>query len=73
MVMDITLSYSSSETREVAERSDKYANFVEKSLLFKTSPARFASTFGLDKTLDWEEEREEDVDSSSSLLKSHSS
>ena len=58
MVIDIALSYSTGENREVAERSDKFADFVENSLLFKASPARFASTFGLDKTLEWEDHRE---------------
>ncbi|KUJ11645.1 uncharacterized protein LY89DRAFT_710126 [Mollisia scopiformis] len=43
MVIDIAMSYSS-----------EYAKMVEKSLLFKASPARFASAFGLDNTLDWD-------------------
>ncbi|KAG4439499.1 hypothetical protein IFR05_005035 [Cadophora sp. M221] len=53
MLIDIALSYSASESSKVAERSDEFAEFVEKSLLFKASPARFASTFGLDRTLGW--------------------
>ncbi|KAH6716861.1 hypothetical protein BKA61DRAFT_312703 [Leptodontidium sp. MPI-SDFR-AT-0119] len=53
MMIDIALSYSAGERRKVCERSDEFAKFVEKGLLFKTSPTRFASTFGLDRTLDW--------------------
>ncbi|KAG4418795.1 hypothetical protein IFR04_008077 [Cadophora malorum] len=56
MVIDIALSYSEGESRNVADRPDNFADFVEKSLLFKASPARFASTFGLDRTLSWSSE-----------------
>ncbi|KAH6665385.1 hypothetical protein B0J14DRAFT_606027 [Halenospora varia] len=57
MMMDIVMNYSSGESKAVAERPDEYANMVEKSLLFKASPARFASIFGLDKTLEWKPAR----------------
>ncbi|KAK0128903.1 hypothetical protein ONS95_000849 [Cadophora gregata] len=56
MLIDIALNYSEGKTRNVAERSDEFADFVEKSLLFKASPARFASTFGLDRTMSWNPE-----------------
>jgi hypothetical protein len=48
---------------------------VEKSLLFKASPARFASIFGLDKTLKWEAEQTEGPSGSiaNGSLKMHSS
>ncbi|KFY38600.1 hypothetical protein V495_06464 [Pseudogymnoascus sp. VKM F-4514 (FW-929)] len=54
MVIDIALNYSSGESRDVATRPDEYAAWIEKSLLFKASPARFTTTFGLDKTLEWQ-------------------
>lgn len=57
MVIDIAMNYSGGESREVEERPEEYGRWVEKSLLYKASPARFASSFGLDKTLDWEAEQ----------------
>ncbi|KAL2061798.1 hypothetical protein VTL71DRAFT_7176 [Oculimacula yallundae] len=51
MVIDIALSYSTGQSKVITERSDEFAGLVEKSLLFKASPARFASTFRLDRTL----------------------
>jgi pimeloyl-ACP methyl ester carboxylesterase len=57
MVIDIAMNYSGGESREVEERPEGYGRWVEKSLLYKASPARFASSFGLDKTLDWEAEQ----------------
>jgi pimeloyl-ACP methyl ester carboxylesterase len=57
-VIDIAMNYSAGERREVDERPEGYGRWVEKSLLYKASPARFASTFGLDKTLVWEAEQE---------------
>jgi pimeloyl-ACP methyl ester carboxylesterase len=57
MLIDIAMNYSSSVSREVAERPPGYGKWVETNgLLFKCSPARFASSFGLDKTLKWERE-----------------
>jgi pimeloyl-ACP methyl ester carboxylesterase len=75
MVIDIAMNYSSSESKGVAERPVEYANMVEKSLLFKASPARFASIFGLDKTLEWEAEQTEEPSGSitNGSLKMHSS
>jgi hypothetical protein len=76
MVIDITMNYSSGESRDVVERPAEYANLVEESLLFKASPARLASIFGLDKTLEWETKRTEGPSGSTangSLLKMHSS
>ncbi len=75
MVIDIALNYSTGQNRHIEERSDEFADFVEKSLLFKASPARFASVFSLDKTLEWEDRQ---IGGSSSItangsLKRHSS
>lgn len=53
MVIDIAMNYSSGKSTKVAERPIDYGKWVEKSLLYKASPARFASTFGLDNTLEW--------------------
>jgi pimeloyl-ACP methyl ester carboxylesterase len=75
MVIDIAMNYLSGESKGVAERPVEYANMVEKSLLFKASPARFASIFGLDKTLKWEAEQTEGPSGSiaNGSLKMHSS
>jgi hypothetical protein len=75
MVIDIAMNYLSGESKGVAERPVEYANMVEKSLLFKASPARFASIFGLDKTLEWEAEQTEGPSGSiaNCSLKMHSS
>ncbi|CZT00715.1 uncharacterized protein RCO7_03084 [Rhynchosporium graminicola] len=53
MVIDTALSNSSGKIRVVLERSDEFADFFEKSLLFRATPARLASSFGWDHTLDW--------------------
>ncbi|KAH8812367.1 hypothetical protein F5884DRAFT_785191 [Xylogone sp. PMI_703] len=53
MVIDIAMNYSSGQSNAVSDRPDEYADLVEKSLIFKASPARFTSAFGLDNTLQW--------------------
>ena len=75
MVIDIAMNYSSGESLDVATRPTQYANLIEKSLIFKASPARFTATFGLDKTLEWEAGKIERPPASikDSLLKRHSS
>ncbi|KFY20128.1 hypothetical protein V491_03966 [Pseudogymnoascus sp. VKM F-3775] len=75
MVIDIAMNYSSGESLDVATRPTQYANLIEKSLIFKASPARFTATFGLDKTLEWEAGKIERPSASikDSLLKRHSS
>jgi pimeloyl-ACP methyl ester carboxylesterase len=55
MVIDIAMNYSKGQSRSIQERPPGYSRWVEKSLLYKASPARFASTFGLDKTLEWDD------------------
>ena len=72
MVIDIAMNYSSGESKSVAERPDEYADLVEKTLLFKASPARFASMFDLDKTLEWKSEQKEELQTNGAL-KMHSS
>lgn len=54
MVIDIAMNYSKGQSIAFQERSQGYGKWLEKSLLYKASPARFASTFGLDKTLEWD-------------------
>lgn len=56
MVIDIAMNYSKSQSRSIQERPPGYGRWVEKGLLYKASPVRFASTFGLDKTLEWDAE-----------------
>ena len=57
MVIDIAMNYSSGQSRDIPARPQGYGRWVEKSLLYKASPARFASAFGLDRTLEWDREQ----------------
>jgi pimeloyl-ACP methyl ester carboxylesterase len=59
LVIDIAMNYSSGQSRDITARPPGYGRWVEKSLLYKASPARFASAFGLDRTLEWNEEQRE--------------
>ncbi|KAJ9616753.1 hypothetical protein H2200_000472 [Cladophialophora chaetospira] len=56
MVLDIAMNYAAGESKGVQDRPSGYGRWVEQSLLYKASPARFASCFGLDRTLQWEAE-----------------